>query len=159
MQENDKKVTKIMFICTGNTCRSVMAEGMMKKMLQDVGRSDVEIFSAGLHASTGEFSTDEAVMVMQEDYDVDILQHESLNVKDSNIRDMDLILCATHAILTTLEYKYPELAHKIFTIKEYAYGPEVDDKDIEDPWGYPVQVYRKCAKEIKDSLDKIIEKI
>lgn len=150
---------KIMFICTGNTCRSVMAEGIMKKMLQNYGRNDVEVFSSGLHASTGEYSTDEAIRVMQEDYDVDILQHQSINVKDSNIEEMDLVLCATHAQLTTLEYKYPELNHKIFTIKEYAYGPEVKDKDIEDPWGYPIQVYKKCAEEIKDSLDKIIEMI
>ena len=72
---------------------------------------------------------------------------------------MDLILCATHAILTTLEYEYPELDHKIFTIKEYAYGPDVKDKDIKDPWGYPIQVYRECAKEIEDALEEIIVKI
>lgn len=150
---------KIMFICTGNTCRSVMAEGMMKKMLQDYGRNDVEVFSSGLHASTGEYSTDEAIRVMHEKYDVDILQHESINVKNSNIKEMDLVLCSTHAQLTTLEYMYPEMDHKIFTIKEYAYGPDVKDKDIEDPWGYPMKVYEECAKEIKDSLEKIIEMI
>lgn len=72
---------------------------------------------------------------------------------------MDLILCATHAHLTTLEYMYPELAHRIFTIKEYAYGPDVQDKDIDDPWGYPVDVYRKCAKEIYDALKLIVDKI
>lgn len=154
MQENEIK--KIMFICTGNTCRSAMAEGMMKKMLNDIGRTDVEVYSAGLHASDGEYSTDEAIKVMKEEYDVNILMHQSTNVKNSNIMDMDLILCATHAHLTTLEYMYPELAHKIFTIKEYAYGPQVEDKDIEDPWGYPVEVYKKCAKEIYEALKKII---
>lgn len=157
MQENGIK--KIMFICTGNTCRSAMAEGLMKKMLNDIGRTDIEVYSAGLHASTGEYATDEAIKVMKENYDVNILMHQSTNVKNSNIKDMDLILCATHAQLTTLEYTYPELDHKIFTIKEYAYGPDVQDKDIDDPWGYPIQIYEKCAKEIKDSLDKIIEMI
>ena len=156
MQENTKK---IMFICTGNTCRSVMAEGLMKKMLQDAGKNNIEVYSAGLHASTGEYSTDEAIMVMQKEYGVDILHHQSVNVKNSNIKEMDLILCATHAQLTTLEYMYPELDHKIFTINEYAFGPDVEDKDIDDPWGYPTQVYEKCAKEIKNALDKIIEQI
>ena len=154
----EKNIKKVMFICTGNTCRSVMAEGLLKKMLQDRGITDVEVYSAGLHASTGEYSTDEAIQVMQEEYDVNILNHQSVNVKNSNIKEMDLILCATHAQLTTLEYMYPEIDHKIFTIKEYAYGPDVKEKDIADPWGYPIEVYRKCAKEIYEALEKIIEK-
>lgn len=159
MQEDYKKITKIMFICTGNTCRSAMAEGLLKKLLKDRGINNVEVYSAGLHASTGEYATDEAIKVMKEEYDVNILMHQSTNVKNSNIKDMDLILCATHAHLTTLEYMYPELDHKIFTIKEYAYGPEVENKDIEDPWGYPVEVYKKCAKEIHDALEKVILKL
>ena len=150
---------KVMFICTGNTCRSVMAEGLFKKMLQDRNRTDVKVYSSGIHASTGQYATDEAIIVMKEDYDVNILQHKSTNTKDSNIKDMDLILCATHGQLTTVEYWYPEIVHKIFTIKEYAYGPEIKDKDIDDPWGYPMEVYKKCAKEIYDALEKIIEKI
>ena len=150
---------KVMFICTGNTCRSAMAEGLFKKMLQDRNRTDVDVYSAGIQASTGEYSTDEAIIVMKEDYDVNLLQHQSTNIKNSPIKDMDLVLCATHAQLTTVEYKYPELDHKIFTIKSYAYGPEIEDEDIEDPWGYPMEVYKKCAKEIYDALEKIIEKI
>lgn len=157
MQEN--KIKKVMFICTGNTCRSVMAEGLFKKILEENGRDDIEVCSAGLHASTGEYSTDGAIKVMQEEYNVNILNHQSTNVKNSNIKEMDLILCATHAQLTTLEYMYPEIDHKIFTIKEYAYGPEIENKDIKDPWGYPVTVYKECAKEIYDALIKIMEKI
>lgn len=153
------EIKNIMFICTGNTCRSVMAEGLMKKMLRDRGMNEIQVCSAGLRASTGEFSTDEAIKVMKEIYDVNILNHKSINVKNSNILEMDLILCATHAQLTTLEYIYPEVKHKIFTIKEYAYGTEITDRDIADPWGYPIPVYEKCAKEIYDALEIIIEKI
>lgn len=152
-------IKNIMFICTGNTCRSAMAEGLFKKMLKDKNIIDINVYSAGLHASTGEYSTDEAVTVMKEVYDVNILNHTSINVKQTPINDMDLILCATHAQLTTLEYMYPEIKHKIFTIKEYAYGPEIEDKDIEDPWGYPIPVYKKCAEEIYEALEKVIEKI
>ena len=78
---------KVMFICTGNTCRSVMAEGLFKKMLQDRNRTDVKVYSSGIHASTGQYATDEAIIVMKEDYDVNILQHKSTNTKDSNIKD------------------------------------------------------------------------
>lgn len=159
MIQTTEPIKKIMFICTGNTCRSVMAEGLLKKLLEQYNEKRIEVYSAGLHASKGEYTTDEAVKVMKEKYDVNILQHQSINVKESNIKEMDLILCATHAQLTTLEYMYPELDHKIFTIKEYAYGPDVKDKDIKDPWGYPLEVYEKCAEEIYNALIEIIPKI
>ena len=99
-----EQIKNIMFICTGNTCRSAMAEAMMKKMLADKGITNINVCSAGLRASTGEYSTDEAIMVMKEDYDVNLLNHQSVNVKNTNIKDMDLILCATHAHLTTFDY-------------------------------------------------------
>ena len=153
------EIKKVMFICTGNTCRSAMAEVLLKKMLDDLGENDIEVYSSGLHASKGEYSPDEAIIVMKEDYDANLLNHESINIKESNIEEMDLILCLTHAIKTTVEYMYPELEHKIFTLHEYAFGPETEDKDVDDPWGYPIEVYRKCAKEIKESLDEIIRKI
>ena len=152
-------VKNIMFICTGNTCRSAMAEGLLKKMLENSKIQGINVYSAGLHASTGEYSTDEAIKVMKEEYDVNILHHQSKNIKYTNIEEMDLILCATNAHKTTLEYMYPKIDHKIFTIKEFAYGPDIEDKDIEDPWGYPLTVYRDCAKEIYDALEKIIGKI
>ena len=57
-----------------------------------------------------------------------------------------------------LKRMYPELKEKIFTIKEYAYGKEVEDKDIKDPWGYTLDVYKNCAKEIYEALEKIVEK-
>lgn len=148
-----------MFICTGNTCRSVMAEGLLKKMLKDRGINDIEVYSAGVHSSTGEYPTAGAIKVMQEEYGVNILNHKSVNVKDSNIEEMDLILCATHAQLTTLEYKYPDLKPRIFTMLNYAYGEETKEKDIKDPWGYPAEVYRDCAKEIYLALEKILEKM
>ena len=131
-----EQIKNIMFICTGNTCRSAMAEGMMKKMLEDKGIRDVNVCSAGLRASTGEYSTDEAIMVMKEDYDVNLLNHQSINVKNTDVKDMDLILCATHAHLTTLEYMYPELAHRIFTIKEYAYGSSISLSCTSGPYAY-----------------------
>lgn len=159
MVENKEKIYKIMFVCTGNTCRSVMSEGLMNKMLKDRNITNIKGYSAGVHASSGEYSTDEAIITMQKKYDVDILQHKSKNVKEVNLDEMDLILCATHAQLTTLEYMYPKLKHKIFTMKEYAYGPDIDNKDVKDPWGYPIKVYEECAEEIRNILENIIKRI
>lgn len=150
---------KIMFVCTGNVCRSAMAEGLLKKMLQDNNINNIYVCSSGLHAYNGQYATDEAIKVMKEEYNVDILNHTSENVRNSKIEEMDLILCATHAQMTTIEYEYPNIDHKVFTMKEYVNGPETTDKDIEDPWGYPMDVYRKCAKQINEVIVKLIEKI
>ena len=67
---------KVMFICTGNICRSAMAEGMFKKILKDKGIENVEVCSAGIYAETGAYATDEAIEAAKELYDVDILNIE-----------------------------------------------------------------------------------
>ncbi len=146
----------IMFICTGNTCRSAMAQAFMKKLLKD--KNDVKVYSAGIYAINGEKASYEAIKTLKDYYDTDLSMHKSTNVRDSKIKQMDLILCATISHAEMLKRMYPELKEKIFTIKEYAYGKEVEDKDIKDPWGYTLDVYKNCAKEIYEALEKIVEK-
>lgn len=150
---------KIMFICTGNICRSAMAEGMFKKILKDKGIKDVAVCSAGIYAETGAYATDEAIEAAKELYDVDILKHRATNIRDSKIEDMDVILCATYMHKLTITSIYPQLTDKVFTMKEYAYGKDTADKDIKDPWGCSLQVYRNCAKEIYEVLINIANKI
>ena len=77
---------------------------------------------------------------------------------DEYIKDMDVILCATISHKNSVINMYPELKEKVFTMKEYAGYPQ-NDLDIKDPWGYGIEVYKSCAKEIKECLNKIIEKL
>lgn len=150
---------KIMFICTGNICRSAMAEGILKKMLADKNRKDVEVYSAGIYAETGAYATDEAIAASRDLYNVDILKHRATNIQDSKIKEMDIILCATYSHKIMVQHLYPEIANKVYTMKEYAYGMDIEDKDIKDPWGYTLQVYINCAKEIYEVILEIINKI
>lgn len=148
----------IMFVCTGNTCRSAMAEGLAKKQIKE-RNLNINVYSAGINAFTGEHASYNSVAVMKE-YDVDILMHTSTHIAETNIRDMDLILCATSSHKKILIGMYPELTGKIYTIKEYAdYDKNGEDPDIRDPWGYDINSYRMCAAEISVCVDKIIEKI
>ena len=144
---------KIMFICTENICRSAMADGLMKKKAEEENL-EIEVYSSGIHAETGDAASYNAIAVMK-DYGVDISNHKATNTRESNIRDMDLILCATMGHKNILLQMYPELSDKIFTMKEYVGNA---DKDISDPWGYDMFVYEKCAKEIYDCVVKIIDK-
>lgn len=147
---------KIMFICTGNICRSAMAEGMMKKLIKE-NNIDAEVYSCGIYAETGNGPTYNAQEAAKE-YGADISNHRATNIRDSKIEEMDIILCATISHKQSVLYLHPELEGKVFTMKEYAkLDKNGQDMNIKDPWGYDEFVYRKCASEIEECLEKIVE--
>lgn len=147
---------KIMFICTGNICRSAMAHAMLEKIAKEQNKN-VQAYSCGIYAENGDIPTNEAIETMNE-YGINLRNHRATNIRSSNIKDMDVILCATTSHKNSVINMYPELKEKVFTIKEYAGYPQ-NDLDIKDPWGYGIEVYKSCAKEIKECLNKIIEKL
>ena len=147
---------KIMFICTGNICRSAMAEGMMRKLIKEKN-IDAEVYSCGIYAETGNDPTYNAQEAASE-YGADISNHRATNIRDSKIEEMDIILCATISHKQSVLYLHPEVEGKVFTMKEYAkLDKNGQDMDIKDPWGYDEFVYRKCASEIEECLKKIVE--
>lgn len=149
----------IIFVCTGNTCRSAMAQYLFKKMLKEEKREDVQVYSCGIYADSGEMATYSAIEVMKE-YDIDMRDHRATNINEIDINKMDLILCATVSHKQLVLNMHPELDGKVYTIKEYAeIGKEGQGMDIRDPWGYSIDTYIDCAKEIKECLDKILQKI
>lgn len=147
---------KVMFVCTGNICRSAMAHGALEKLVKEKGK-EIEVYSCGTSAETGNRATNEAIQVSEE-YDVDIKKHRATNLLESNIKDMNIILCSTENHKKYVIQLYPELKDKIYTIKEFA-GNTSEDLDIRDPWGYDLATYRNCFKEIYEYVLKIIDKI
>ena len=152
---------KIMFICTGNICRSAMAEWLLKKKLEDKKIENIEVYSGGVYAQDGDISTWEAKRVMMDEYSIDMSKHRATNIVNSKIKEMDLILCATSRHKRDVLRIYPELEGKVFTMKEYVgYDREYHDKiDIKDPWGYDIETYRSCVAEIDECLELLLEKI
>lgn len=144
---------KIMFICTGNTCRSAMAEAILKDRI-DKNNLDIEVYSCGIFAMNGDGAPFNAIEVMK-NRGIDLREHRATNIRDSKIKEMDLILCATDSHKINVINLYPELEDKIYTICEYA---DIDG-DIEDPWGYDVEIYEKCAEELEECIDIIVEKL
>ena len=148
---------KVMFICTGNICRSAMAEGYLKKRVQEE-KIDVQVCSSGIYAEDGAKATHLAEEAMRK-YGIDLSEHRATNTHNSKIKQMDIILCATTSHKQILTEMYPDLKEKIYTIKEYAYGNIDESKDINDPWGYDITVYRHCAKELVEAIEKILQKL
>ena len=109
---------KIMFICTGNICRSAMAHVMLEDKVKKQNK-DIQVYSCGVYAQNGDISTDEAIETMEE-YGIDLKKHRATNIRSSKIEDMDIILCATTAHKNNVKNMYPKLSNKVFTMKEYA---------------------------------------
>ena len=133
---------KIMFICTGNICRSAMADWLLKQKIKDKNIKDIEVYSCGVYAEDGDTPTWEAKRVMMDEYSIDISQHRATNIRNSNIEKMDLILCATSRHKRAVLGAYPELEGKV--LKEYL-------------WVYPPGIPLIIPGEImsKDIINKI----
>ena len=138
---------KIVFICDGNTCRSPMAEGIFKKMV-----NDIDVSSAGFSTYSGEEASQNTILVCRK-HDIDLTDFKTTNVKDVDFSDVDLVLTATWANKEKIKRFFPDInAH---TIKEY--GGCYSDMDINDPSNGGLGDYVVCYFEIKQSLEKILE--
>lgn len=140
----------ILFVCTGNTCRSPMAAALMNKIAMDEDL-DVRIESAGLFAEEGAPASAEAIVAMKK-YDVDLLGHHAQQINSELIEKSDLILTMTEG----QKMLFSDVAKdKVYTLCEYA-GVE---GDIEDPYGGDVEEYEEVAEMIYFALQAVAEKL
>ncbi|MDO4618592.1 MAG: low molecular weight protein arginine phosphatase [Clostridia bacterium] len=140
----------ILFVCTGNTCRSPIAAYLFDRIASEEGL-DVRIESAGLFASEGEGSTAEAIIAMKK-YGVDMLSHHSQPINSELLQKSDLILAMTEAHKMLLAQYASE---KTYTLSEFV----GEDGDIPDPFGGDVTEYEECAEKLMKLLKKLAVKL
>ncbi|HJT23401.1 MAG TPA: low molecular weight protein arginine phosphatase [bacterium] len=144
---------KILFVCTGNTCRSPMAEGLLKKIAKD-NQLPVEVQSAGLAAFSGVAAAPEAVQACQEK-GVDISAHQSQPLGKTLVMESDLILTMTGKHKEMIVKKMPALEPKVALFSEFA---GAGTQDIEDPVGQTIETYRKVLGQMEEYLQKSLDK-
>jgi len=149
---------KIVFVCTGNTCRSPIAEALFRSMLEEKGLEDeISVSSAGIYAFEGDEASSHAIDVMQNEYGIDLTRHRARVLYDDDIKEANLILVMTKHHKEMIADVYPEAVSKVHLLKEYV--GLVDDTDVSDPFGQDYDTYKRCARELEDLLLDVIDKI
>ncbi len=135
---------KIMFICSGNTCRSPLAEGLFKKYLTENNITDIEVGSAGLSVFPGdEVSINSALVAMNRG--VNISLHRARRVNLEHFAETDLFVCMTPAHANALSRYYKDSQMMVL--------------NIPDPYCQPIEAYEDCADSIEKEFPEILKRI
>ena len=156
------KVYNILVVCTGNICRSPMAEGMLKKVLPDQMAGRVAISSAGTHALHGNMASPHAIEVMQ-GLGIDINGHRARQLSNTLVRSSNLILVMEKFHLRLVKLKSMLSPARVRMLTAYEDNQE-RPYDVPDPMGEGIEAYEAsaaiihhCIKGVYAYLDTIIE--
>jgi len=145
----------ILFVCTGNSCRSVMAAEMFKKILGP-NNDRIRVLSAGVGTVPGMQASEYTIKVLQRE-SIDATKHRSTAVSKSMIQEADLVITMERYHKYRILEIDPSAKYKVHVLRELGKAPdEIIEPEIIDPIGRPMEVYERCLDLIKEGLENLI---
>jgi ribose 5-phosphate isomerase B len=139
----------VLFVCTGNVCRSPMAEGLFRHATR--GRTDCRAISAGVGALEGQPPSPHAVRALKE-LGIDISQQRSRMLTPELVEQADYIFGMTHSHVDSVNLLFPQAAEKMFLLREFDETLDEFEKDISDPIGGSYETYAYCRDQIEQGI-------
>jgi protein-tyrosine-phosphatase len=144
----------LLFVCSGNTCRSPMAEALARKIARRRGIENLNISSAGTNAWDNIPATDEALLVGME-REIDLTGHRARKLTPTIVSEADLIFVMTPGHLE--QVKQLGGRGKVHVIDEYASG--TTNQGVADPYGGDLEAYRNTADVLESELEKLFDRL
>src|ERR1700683_2553145 len=139
----------VLFVCTGNICRSPMAEGLFRHATR--GRTDFRVLSAGVGAMEGQPPSLHAVRALKE-LGIDISPLRSRMLTLELVEQADYIFGMTHSHVDSINLLFPQAAEKTFLLREFDETLDEFEKDISDPIGGSYETYAYCRDQIEQGI-------
>jgi protein-tyrosine-phosphatase len=152
-------ITSVLFVCTGNSCRSIMAEGLLRKYLKEAGKERIRVSSAGIVAIDGFPPTNETVIVTGAE-GVDVSGFKSRKLTKEIINEADLILVMEEMHRNFIMMIDRAAASKTYLLRLFEKGSErkyPKGPGVPDPIGRPLDFYKLSLQIIKEETKRIAE--
>jgi len=150
-----KKTYSVLFVCLGNTCRSPLAEVVLKSGLKKAGTRKVNVSSAGTGAFEGGRASSGSTITARR-MGLSLARFRSKPLTQLRVRRADLILTMTGSQKQEIVARWPEEQDKTFTLSEYS---GTGDGDVRDPVGGPLSAYYRCGDRLHAEIKRIIPRL
>ena len=159
MKTNNNNTFVILFVCSGNACRSPIAEGILKKKLYTSFRDNLKIHSAGTLGIENRPATPNSVSVAKEK-GIDIAGHKSKGLTKKIIDEADIIFVLADIHRKFITNYFPETKTKVYLLTDFALDKnEQKHESVKDPIGENLKFYRRIINHIEKEIDRFLPEL